>query len=56
MSSRKDKNGRFGLPRLSYTSRVHLRRRLDAIAAMDFRFIAAVAALAAATAAVTSYY
>ena len=40
------------LPRLSYTSRVHMKRRIEAI---DFRFLAAVTALAAATWAIIRY-
>jgi hypothetical protein len=53
MSSRNDKSGGIRIPRPSYTTRVHLKRR---IAAIDFRFLAAIAALAAVTAAITRFY
>jgi len=51
MAARNPKN-KPSLPRLSYTSRVHLKRRIEAI---DFKFLAAVAALAAATWAIIRY-
>jgi hypothetical protein len=40
-------------PKLSYTTKVHLRRR---IAAIDFRFLAAVTALGLAVAATVRYF
>jgi hypothetical protein len=53
MPSRNDKPGGVRIPRPSYTTRVHLKRRIEAI---DFRFLAAVAALAAVTVAITRFY
>jgi hypothetical protein len=47
-----EKSEAFRIPRPSYSTRVHLKRRLNAI---DFRFIAAAAALAAVTVAITRY-
>jgi hypothetical protein len=44
MLNRRDKKRRPAAPRISYTTKVHMRRRF---AAIDFRFIAAVIALAA---------
>jgi hypothetical protein len=47
MSRTKETKRRLAPPRMSYSSRVHLKRRLQSI---DYRFLAAVAALALATA------
>ena len=40
-----DRRSRFALPKLSYTSKVHLQRRLKSI---DYTFLGAIAATAAA--------
>lgn len=48
----RDPSKKPSFPRLSYTSRVHMRRRIEAI---DFKFLAAVVALAAATWAIIRY-
>lgn len=40
-------------PRLSYTRKVHLKRRIEAI---DFKFLAATAALAATAVAITRFF
>ncbi len=53
MPNRKDKKRRPAAPRMSYTTKVHLRRRL---AAIDFRFIAAVIALVAAFVLIIRYF
>ena len=45
--------GRLAPPKLSYTTRVHLKRRARAI---DYRFLAAVAALAAVTAGIVRMF
>lgn len=52
MPSSSERKGRFAGLRPSYTTRVHLKRRLGAI---DFRFLAAAAALAVATAGIVRY-
>jgi len=49
MADNRDKGWRFGGPRLSYTTKVHLKRRARAI---DYGFVAAVVALIAATVAI----
>lgn len=48
----RDPSKKPSLPRLSYTSRIHLKRRIEAI---DFKFLAAAIALAAATWAIIRY-
>lgn len=52
MSNRRERKSRLAAPRLSYTTRVHLKRRLTSI---DYRFIAAVIALVIATLVVIRY-
>lgn len=45
MPERREKKRRVAAPRMSYTTKVHMKRRF---AAIDFRFLAAVVALAIA--------
>lgn len=52
MPDRRDKKRRPAAPRMSYTTKVHMRRRL---AAIDFRFIAAVIALIVAALLIVRY-
>lgn len=49
MPDNKEKGWRLGAPRLSYTTKVHLKRRARAV---DYGFVAAVIALIAATVAI----
>lgn len=52
MPSRRETKRRLPAPRLSYSTKVHLKRRL---ASIDYRFVGAVAALAAATFGIVRY-
>jgi len=53
MPDRRDKKRRPAAPRMSYTTKVHMRRRL---ASIDFRFIGAVVALAIAAVLIIRYF
>ena len=53
MPDRRDKKRRAVTPRMSYTTRVHMKRRL---AAIDYRFLAAVIALAVAAVLIIRYF
>jgi hypothetical protein len=53
MPERPRKKRRVPTPRISYSSKVHMKRRL---AAIDFRFLAAVAALVVAAFLIIRYF
>ena len=53
MPKDRDRKRRFGAPRLSYTTKVHMRRR---VAAIDFGFLAAVVALVIAAFLIIRYF
>jgi hypothetical protein len=53
MPDRRERKRRVAAPRMSYTTRVHMKRRF---AAIDFRFLAAVIALAIAAVLIVRYF
>lgn len=53
MPDRPEKKKRVPAPRMSYTTRVHMKRRL---ASIDFRFLAAVVALIVAAYLIIRYF
>ena len=52
MPGRRNRRRRVAAPRMSYTTKVHLKRRLSAI---DYKFALAVIALVAAAALIVRY-